>query len=236
MTGDPGKSDVPKLVVFDLDGTLIDAFADIAAAANHIRAEAELPPLPVDEVKRHVGHGARRLVAGVLGTADEDTIERAHASLVAFYAEHPHDKATWYAGALESVSVLKAAGTKLAVSTNKPHAVAVKVIEAMGAAASFDTVLGEGRFAAKPDPASLLWLMAEHGATAGTTVMVGDSAVDVAYAKAAGVKVIGLGHGQCTAEELRIAGADLVLEGFDGLFNAIGAMRAAGNGGMTPGI
>ncbi len=102
---------------------------------------------------------------------------------------------------------LRAAGVKTAVVSNKPHPVTEKVLKVLGAAESFDFILGESqRFPRKPAPAMLYHVMKAAGAMPDETVMIGDSAVDADFARAAGVRMIGVPWGQLSAEQLRLAG------------------------------
>ncbi len=201
-----------KLVVFDLDGTLIDAFQDIADAANFIMRANGRPELSVAEVKQFVGKGARVLVQGILGTDEHEEVERNYRELVTYYEAASETKATFYPGILEAVAALREGGIKTAVISNKPDSVTKKVLAVLGGAQHFDYIVGESpRFTRKPAPDVMWHVMEDAGATHGETVMVGDSAVDVEFARAAGVRVIGVPWGQNSAEEMHSFGVETVI-------------------------
>lgn len=201
-----------KLAVFDLDGTLIDAFQDIADAANYILRENGRPEMGVEEVKQFVGKGARILVQGILGVDDPQIIEPNYQKLVRYYEAAQHTQATYYPGILEAVARLREDGVKTAVVSNKPHPVTEKVLRVLGGAEHFDFILGESpRFPRKPAPEVMRHVMEEAGATAAETVMVGDSLVDAEFARASGARMIAVAWGQTTEEQFRAAGVETVI-------------------------
>lgn len=203
---------VIKLAVFDLDGTLIDAFQDIADAANHILRLNGRPELSADEVKQFVGKGARVLVQGILGTEDPAIVEPNYRELVKYYESAKETRATFYPGILEAVAALREAGVRTAVISNKPDPVTQKVMVVLGAAQHFDFIHGESpRFPRKPAPEAMLHVMEEAGVGREETIMVGDSAVDAEFARAAGVRMIGVPWGQTPPDALRAAGAERVI-------------------------
>jgi len=186
-----------EMVVFDLDGTLIDAFQDIASAANFIRNRNNMPLMTVDEVKRHVGHGARYLVQGVLGTDDDTAISENHTALVEYYSALKETTATVYPAALDLLKWLQSQGIKTAVASNKPHTITLKVVEKLGLSPALDMVQGEGNgITRKPAPDVLLHLASRAGITPEKMVMVGDTDVDIQCARAAGCEVAAVTHGQ----------------------------------------
>ncbi|MCX7717552.1 MAG: HAD-IA family hydrolase [Candidatus Sumerlaeaceae bacterium] len=202
-----------RLVVFDLDGTLVDAFGDIAAAANFLLASRGRPPLTVEQVKRFVGEGVRVLVSRVLDTNDAAEIDEACGLLVEYYKRWPCEKAVLYPGVLEMLQHLRAAGVKTAVASNKPHPLTDLTLNKLGVSRLLDFIHGESpRFPRKPEPDLLRHIMAEAGAEPVETVMVGDSFVDVQFAHAAGVRCLGVAYGQHTLQEMQSFGADAVAE------------------------
>ena len=212
-----------KLVAFDLDGTILDAFEDIAAAATALRKRYGRPPVSVEEVKLHVGRGARRMVAGVLDTEDEQVIEENYQALVSYYLDNAGAHAKIYPGVTETVQALHAAGYRMAVASNKPHPLSVKIMEVLGLSQYFEWVIGESAdFAHKPAPAILHYLMEQAGCTPEQTVVVGDSCVDIKFARAAGARVVALTYGQTSEAELRAAAPDFVLGSMPELLPLLG--------------
>lgn len=202
-----------RLLVFDLDGTLVDSSRDIAGAANAAlgRLVPGTAPIPLDAVLSFVGEGARLLVERCLGYTglglSADEVLRVYLEC---YAERLLDTTHLYPGVAEALDALS--GTALAVLTNKPGDFSRSILEALGVAPRFARIWGAGDVKArKPDPEGLLRLMAELGASAAETWMVGDSATDVAAARAAGVKAAGVTWGFHPAA-LRAAGPDLLID------------------------
>lgn len=202
-----------RLVVFDLDGTLVDSAQDLASAVNETlaRVSPDRPPLPLEVVKSFVGDGARVLLARTLGHAGLDTSPEA--VLPAFmesYRRHLLDTTTLYPGVLETLDRLR--DRTLAVLTNKPSVMSRILLESLGVAARFARIWGpEDAGVKKPDPAGLLRLLGELGFTAGEAALVGDSAVDVATARAAGVLSVAVTYGLNPAS-LKEAVSDVTLD------------------------
>ena len=202
-----------RLLVFDLDGTLVDSSRDIAAAAN--AALARLAPgtaaIPLDTILSFVGEGARLLVERCLGHAGLDLpADEVLRVYLECYAERLLDTTRLYPGVAEALDAL--GGTTLAVLTNKPGDLSRAILEGLGVAPRFARIWGAGDVASrKPDPGGLWRLMAETDASAGETWMVGDSATDVEAARAAGVKVAGVTWGFHPGA-LRAAAPDLLID------------------------
>lgn len=197
----------PSLVVFDLDGTLIDSRADLASSANELLCRRGASPLPVDAVAAMVGEGARLLVARAFAAAglpppgDADLDE-----FLAIYDTRLFDRTRPYPG-IDEVLAQLAGTTPLAIVTNKPTAPAHRLVDHFGWAGHFLAVLGgDGPLPRKPSPAMLRHVMALAGAAAAATLLVGDSAIDLATARAAGVRFClaryGFGAGRVPAADL----------------------------------
>jgi len=186
-----------RLLVFDLDGTLVDSSRDIAAAANAAvqRVAPGADPIPLDAILSFVGEGARVLVERCLGHAGSALpADEVLPVYLECYAARLLESTRLYPGVPEALDAL--AGPALAVLTNKPGDMSRAILEGLGVSARFARVWGAGDVAArKPDPAGLLDLMADLGVPATGTWMVGDSATDVATARAAGVRVAGVTWG-----------------------------------------
>jgi phosphoglycolate phosphatase len=186
-----------RLLVFDLDGTLVDSSRDIAAAANAAvrRVTPGFAPIPLDAILSFVGEGARVLVERCLDHVGSAlSADEVLPVYLECYAARLLDSTRLYPGVAEALDAL--VGPALAVLTNKPGDMSRAILEGLGVGARFARVWGAGDVAArKPDPAGLLDLMADLGAPAPETWMVGDSATDVGAARAAGVRVAGVTWG-----------------------------------------
>lgn len=205
-----------KLIVYDLDGTLVDTRRDIAEAANHLRARMSLPPLPEKEICSYVGLGLQRLVEGCLNTTDPAKVEEGTLIYRAFYTEHLLDNTTLYPGVREVLEHFRP--RRQAVITNKPDPYSRRILEALGVAGFFtEIVAGNSGYPKKPDPASLLDLIRREGAEPGGTVFVGDSPIDVETGAKAGAVTVGVAQGFCDREELEISGPDHLIENFQDL-------------------
>jgi phosphoglycolate phosphatase len=212
-TWGPGR--VARLLVFDLDGTLVDSSRDIAAAMNEAlrRLAPGTAAIPLERILAFVGEGARLLVERALEHAG---LALAPDEVLAVYLECYRgrllDTTRLYPGLAEALAAFGPAGPALAVLTNKPGDMSRAILAGLGVADRFARVWGAGDVPSrKPDPAGLLALMAELSAAAAETWMVGDSATDVGAARAAGVRVAGVAWGFHPAE-LRSARPDRVLE------------------------
>jgi phosphoglycolate phosphatase len=187
------------LIVFDLDGTLVDSRLDLTGSANRLLDQLGAGPLPVDQVVGMVGEGARVLVGRVLAAAGvEVDLDVALARFLTIYDEHLVDHTRLYPGVIDALQALESRAA-LAVLTNKPGHHTTRLLEALGIHGCFFEVIGgDGRWPRKPDPAALQHLMAVSGAEHTSAIMVGDSMVDVETARRAEARVCiaryGFGH------------------------------------------
>ena len=183
-----------RLLVFDLDGTLVDSSRDLAAATNAAlrRVAPGGAPIPLDKVCTFVGNGARVLIERSLRHAGIDrAVDDVLPVFLECYEQCLLDTTRPYPGIPEALGGL--AGPPLAVLTNKPGPLARKLLEGLGLAPRFARVLGAWDVTErKPDPKGLELLIREQGATPQETWMIGDSPVDVKTARAAGVRVAGV--------------------------------------------
>lgn len=183
----------PRAIIFDLDGTLIDSAADIAAAANMVLAARGAPPLPTGVVKRMIGGGAVKLLkrafleAG-LSLADPAAINR---EFLAGYHNGPEHLTRPYAGAASLIRAHARRGTRLALTTNKPRQATEAVLKRLGWDSFFDVVLAADDLPArKPDPMPLREAARRLGLNPRECLYIGDTMVDVQAARAAGMRVV----------------------------------------------
>jgi phosphoglycolate phosphatase len=204
---------VARLLVFDLDGTLVDSSRDLAAATNAaVRQVAPAaPPIPVEKVRTFVGNGARVLIERTLSHAGIDRpVDEVLPVFLECYDRCLLDTTRPYPGITEVLEALD--GVSCAVLTNKPGPMARRTLEGLSLAPRFARIWGAGDVPAhKPDPQGLERLMEELGATPEETWMIGDSPVDVRTARAAGVRVAGVTWG-LAPEGLRQEAPDRLVE------------------------
>jgi phosphoglycolate phosphatase len=201
----------PRLIVFDLDGTLFDTRQDIAAACNHALVASGRRALGEAVVARYVGDGARRLCARAAGLTDADEeLDAIVDDFMTYYLEHPADRASWMPYARETLEALGT--TRAAVCTNKAKRITVRLLEAFGVANRFAAVVGAGDTnAMKPSPEPVLLAASTAGCGVGETVVVGDGPQDVEAGRAAGARTIALACGFAPLSALREAAPDLIL-------------------------
>lgn len=186
-----------KLVVFDLDGTLIDSKKDLVVSVNATRRHYQMEDLEPHTVESYVGNGAPVLIRRAMGEGfPEEELPNALDYFIRFYRQHALDNTVLYPGARSVVAALAAAGVKQAVLTNKPVRISNDIVAGLGLGDAFFRVYGGNSFPTKkPDPEGLLRLMEEAGAGAAETLMVGDSTVDIQTARNAGCPSCGVTFG-----------------------------------------
>jgi len=200
-----------KLLVFDLDGTLIDSAQDLCNSVNAALAQYGRGPLDDPSIAAFVGNGAPMLMRRSLALADdihpsqvdETLLADAYAFFLQYYREHKLDFTYAYDGVLEALAALRdlhdthgGPPRVMAVLTNKPVRPARGICEGLGMGGYFLHIYGGDSFAVKkPDPLGLRTLMQEVGATPGETVMIGDSKVDIETARNAGAWAVGCAFG-----------------------------------------
>jgi phosphoglycolate phosphatase len=189
------------LVIFDLDGTLIDSRLDLVHSVNAALRHIGRPELPDDVIASYVGDGAPVLMQRALGgeTVDDATVRRGLEFFLSYYRAHKLDHTTVYAGIHESLGAIRSSNggpRKMAVLTNKPVIPSRAIVEALGLGQFFIQVYGGNSFATKkPDPEGARKLLAENGARPEQTVIVGDSHVDVETGRNAGLWTVGVSYG-----------------------------------------
>ncbi len=212
---------LPALVMFDLDGTLIDSVPDISRALDAALRAHGLAPAGEARAKRWVGRGSRQLLRDALAyggalepeRVDAKELERALADYLAIYLDDCTRDSRLLPGAMELVEALGDAAVTIACVTNKPQAITERVLGHFSLLERFDAVLGgDSGIAPKPDPAPLLVLMRRFAAGASESLMIGDSRHDVRAARAAGIAVIACADGYNHGEDIRSERPDRVID------------------------
>lgn len=206
------------IIVFDLDGTLVDTAPDLLAALNVVLAEAGHRTVNPEELRSLVGFGVRRLFERAFETTGAAVSEREMAKFsdefLRFYRANIAKESRPFPGVPETLHALARGGTGLGVCTNKPHDLTTLLLDELDLTRHFGAVIGAGhRPYNKPDPRHVLDVVSALGGEAKRAVMVGDSAVDVNAAKAAGIPVVVVTYGY-TTEPADTLGADALTGNF----------------------
>jgi len=186
------------LLIFDLDGTLIDSQTDLAHSVNATLKYMDMPPISHELVATYIGNGAPVLMRRVLGPgATDQQVAKALDFFIRYYSEHCLDNTTLYPGVKDALDRLHAdAGVQMAVLTNKPVRISNHIIGGLGCGGHFFRVYGGNSFERKkPDPIGIEKLLSESGAAREKAVMVGDSAVDIRTARNANIRACGVTYG-----------------------------------------
>ncbi|BFM17811.1 phosphoglycolate phosphatase [Maricurvus nonylphenolicus] len=226
------EGQLPKLVLFDLDGTLVDSVPDLAAAVDYMLTEGGYEAAGPDHVRRWVGNGASMLVRRALAWAKRQSPEDLSDALVElnlekfqlFYRDHSADQTELFVGIREGLDALKAAGIPLMMVTNKPEQFVPAILKGTGLEGYFGAWLGGNSLPEKkPHPMPLLHLVEKAGVEVADTLMIGDSRSDIEAARAAGMPVVavsyGYNHGRPVSEE----SPDLIIDSLTELTGTIAA-------------
>jgi phosphoglycolate phosphatase len=178
-----------QLLVFDLDGTLVDSSGDIAASINCTRKRRGLPELEIALIRSHLGDGARQLVQRCFPELTGDEVEASLLDFRAHYTEHCTDLTEAYSGVLETLKLLKDR-YRMAVLTNKYRAASVIILERLGLLPIFEIVVGGDGPCLKPCPDGLLGIVQSLKLDTKNIVMIGDHHTDLEAGRRAGVKTI----------------------------------------------
>ncbi|MBA3912510.1 MAG: HAD-IA family hydrolase [Acidobacteriales bacterium] len=187
-----------KLIIFDLDGTLIDSRLDLVHSVNAMLRHFERPELPEEVIASYVGDGAPMLVRRALGDPKHDTLLRqALEFFLVYYRQHKLDHTTVYEGVIPALETLQNGGSrKMAVLSNKPVVPSRQIVEALGLGTFFVKTYGGNSFETKkPDPLGAQTLMEESGVGPQQTAIVGDSSIDVITGRNAGMWTCGVTYG-----------------------------------------
>lgn len=188
-----------KLLIFDLDGTLIDSRLDLIHSVNATLRQFNRAELPGDVVASYVGDGAPMLVRRALGDPkDQKFFKQALEFFLSYYREHKLDHTTVYPGIPEALEQIRSNGnaTKMAVLSNKPVNPSRAIVEALGLANFFVRIYGGNSFETKkPDPLGVKTLLQETGTAHENAMIIGDSSIDVLTGRNAGVATCGVTYG-----------------------------------------
>lgn len=190
--------------MFDLDGTLIDTAPDLIGATNHVLASLGLAPRPANSLKPWISFGARRMIEEALkqsaAARPEPEVDQLLAAFLAHYEDNIARESRPYPHVIEEIALIRQAGARVAICTNKREALALKLLQSLGLTEHFAAIIGRDTLpVSKPDPGHLTGTIARAGGRVDRAVMVGDSGVDVATARAARVPVVGVTFGYSDA-------------------------------------
>lgn len=205
-----------SVLIFDLDGTLVDSKKDLTASVNHIRQQFDLPFLTEEEIARFIGNGALMLIRRALGPkATESNVQSGLQMFLAYYRAHMLDYTALYPGVRDTLDRL--ADCKLAVLTNKPVHFSCAMLDGLGIYKHFSAVYGGNSFDhKKPDPVGVFQILSDTRGNRERTWMIGDSAVDVLTGRNAGIKTCGVTYGYAT-ETFTDVPPDFLIDNFSDL-------------------
>jgi phosphoglycolate phosphatase len=211
---------VKPVLIFDLDGTLVDSKRDLTASVNHVRQKFDLPDLTEEEIAGFIGSGALMLIRRVLGfKATEANVQEGLQLFLSYYRAHMLDRTVLYPGVRETLDQLQ--DCKLAVLTNKPVHFSCAMLDGLGIYRHFVAVYGGNSFdQKKPDPVGVFQILSDTKGHREKTWMIGDSAVDVQTGRNAGITTCGVTYGYAT-ETFKDHPPDFIIDSFVELPNLI---------------
>lgn len=195
---DPGMT--RPLIVFDLDGTLIDTAPDLVATLNVVFEREGLPSVPYTDARKLIGGGAKAMIVRGLeaeGRAiSPERIDQLFAEFITYYTAHIADASRPFPGLIEALDTLSANGHRFAVCTNKLERLSLLLLKQLNLAERFDAICGQDTFGIqKPNPEVLIRTITAAGGALGHAIMIGDSETDIRTARAAGIPVIAVDFG-----------------------------------------
>ena len=203
-----------RLVIFDLDGTLLDTVADLANATNQALEQCGFPTHPVEAYYQFVGNGINKLFARALPAEsnNEENVLRIRSLFVPFYNEHNADCSCPYAGVVDLLCRLQSSGVQIAVASNKYHEATLKLVTHFFPDIDFVAIYGQRESVPiKPAPDVVYDILRDTGIAKEDTLYVGDSGVDMQTARNAGVESVGVAWGFRSVEELLENGASHII-------------------------
>ena len=204
-----------ELIIFDLDGTLIDSSDDIAWAANMTLVYMGYNEMDLDAIKEGIGWGVKTLLQKLMPQEGTERIDEARVKFLEYYWDHLTVNTILYPGVRETIDYFKDHDKKMAIVTNKPIKFTEKILNELALKDFFLMVLGgDSLMNRKPDPEPVEKVISTLGVTKGKTVFVGDSKVDGETGKRAGIFTIGVEYGFRGRKELEEAGFDVIISEF----------------------
>jgi len=213
-----------KLIIFDLDGTLLNTLSDLAHSANYALGKSGFPTHPVEDYKLFIGNGITKLLERILpeNQITEAVVTQIKDSFLAYYDTHNTDYTEPYRGIPELLKALSSNGWLLAVASNKYQKATEKLVKLFFPDIPFTAVLGQREgIPAKPNPAIVHDILAITGRTLSETLYIGDSGVDMETASNSGLVSIGVTWGFRPREELETAGASYIVDTPDDILEII---------------
>lgn len=197
-----------RAAIFDMDGTLINTLEDLTDSVNEMLAHYNFPPRTIEEVRKFVGNGARKLMERALEIDDKTFVDDALKYYDGCYERHLTNKTAPYAGIIEVLTALNNKKIPVAICTNKQHFAAVELAEKIFPTIKFAEIIGDAK---KPNPARALEIMKEIGVEPQEVAYFGDSEVDIKTAQNAGFLSVGVTWGFRSETELQESGAKIIV-------------------------
>ena len=222
------------LVVFDLDGTLIDTAPDLVATLNFVLGREGWPPVPYTTARKLIGGGAKAMLArGIEAegiTVMPSKLERLFADFITYYSEHLADLSRPFPGLVDALDTLSERGHRFAVCTNKLERLSFLLLSQLQLADRFEAICGQDTFGIqKPDPEVLRRTIAAAGGSPEHAIMIGDSMTDISTARAAGIPVIAVDFGY-SERPVAECGPDRIISHFSQLPDQITGLLPANSG------
>jgi len=217
------------LLVFDLDGTLVETAPDLVATLNTILARAGFQPMPYEMARGLVGAGARTMIERGLAYSGAEfpaaEIDEMFDAFLAHYEAHIADASTLFPGVTAALDRFEAEGWHFAVCTNKIEHASILLLRTLGVAHRFQAICGKNTFpVSKPDGRALLMTLERAGGTVQRTIMVGDSKTDIDTARNAKIPVVAVDFGY-TEQPIETFAPDRVISHFDQLWDAVAGLQ-----------
>ncbi len=217
----------PKMVLIDVDGTLVDSVPDLAFCIDEMLKAVDMTPHGEAEVRHWVGNGVERLVRRGLigqldGEPDEALFDKAYPIFMDLYKENTSKRSCLYPGVKEGIDYLQQAGYKLGCVTNKAEAFTHPLLKDLGLFDYFESIVsGDTLEKKKPDPMPLLFSAEKLGVSPGESLMLGDSISDVKAARAAGFQIICMSYGYNHGVDIQESNPDVVIDSMAELKNIL---------------
>ena len=215
-------------IVFDLDGTLVETAPDLVDTLNYVFAREGIPPVPFEEARTFVGHGARAMITRGLDAEDRkvtpEVLDKLFNDFVDYYTAHVADRSYPFPGVVEALDALSERGYRLAVCTNKFEKQSLLLLDALKMTRRFAAIVGQDTYKiAKPDPEVLRRTILAAGGDPSHAIMIGDSETDILTARAAELPVIAVDFGYSLAP-VSDYGPDRLISHFAQLSEAIASL------------